>query len=387
MSLAGVLAELFVVTVVVSPAGTLASTIIPDRPSSIDIQLSPQLQILQEVVAGPLVEHGLVLYLDPVLGSQTLDQITNLLAIQGFPFFLVDLGSDGEKWCQEQSLAVLRAEYLIHVVVFVSDPRPFFRSMVNASTRWKPKYLMMFDLSNDMNSKILTAEEFSRPEKIVMFKKNNARNIYFGGQMEMFTFFPFSHRPQIVSLGLWAVATRLSSKDIFVDRFPSFEGYTFLLGTWFYDYPYLHQAFDRPEGVGDGVEVEVLDSLASKLNYTYDLTTEPPDEKWGSFENGSWNGMLGMVHREEKNFTVNYFGFTNKRIEDFDASVSYWMEGFGLALMKPKSLPKWRSVYYPFTVLVWASAAFSFSVVTLAFYLQVSIQLKTFYVVFFSIIN
>ncbi|KAK8389186.1 hypothetical protein O3P69_020868 [Scylla paramamosain] len=109
------------------------------------------------------------------------------------------------------------------------------------------------------------------------------------------------------------------------------------------------EAKTKPEGEGDGVEVEMLNTLAANLNFTFDLTTKPPDEKWGYFENGSWTGMLGMVYNGDKNFTVNYFGYTNKRIEDFDASVSYWMEGFGLALLKPQPFPKWRSVYYPFT--------------------------------------
>ncbi|KAK8389000.1 hypothetical protein O3P69_020760 [Scylla paramamosain] len=227
----------------VSPAGTLASAIYRGSSSVPDAQLSLQIQVLQEVVAGILSGRTVVLYLDRAITPQTLGHIITLFTLRDCPLVLVDLGSDGEEWSHKQSLGVLRAEYMIH-------------------------------------------------------------------------------------------------------------------------------AKNKPEGEGDGVQVEVLDALATKLNYTFNLTTEPPDEKWGSFENGSWNGMLGMIHRGEKNFTVNYFGYTNKRIEDFDATVSYWMEGFGLALLKPQPLPKWRSVYYPFTPLVWASAALAFSVVTIAFYLQ-----------------
>lgn len=371
MALKYLLAALVAVAVV-SPAGTLASALYPGNSSSPEPQLSLQIQVLREVVASILSGRTVVLYLDRAITPQTLLQITTLFILRDCSLILVDLGSNGEEWCHKQSLRVLRAENMIHVAVFINDPRPFFMS-VNTDTRWKPKYFLLFCLSSDLKSKILISGEFSRPEKIVMFNHQRNRKSGINGLMEMFTYFPFSVKDQIVSLGFWSVAAQQSNKDIFVDRFPTFEGYKFLLGTWFYDFPYLHQAKDKPEGQGDGVQVEVLNALATRLNYTFDLTTEPPDEKWGSFENGSWNGMLGMVHRGEKNFTVNYFGYTNKRIEDFDATVSYWMEGFGLALLEPQPLPKWRSVYYPFSALVWASTALVFSVVTVAFYLQVSI--------------
>ncbi|MPC29631.1 hypothetical protein E2C01_022874 [Portunus trituberculatus] len=279
----------------VNPAATLASALYPSSSSSPEPQLSLQIQVLQEVVASILSGRTIVLYFDRAITPQTLRQITTLFILQDCSLVLVDLGSDGEEWCHKQSLVVLRGENIIHVAVFINDPRPFFMS-VNIDTRWKPKYFLMYSLSI---------------------------------------------KDEVASLGVWSLAAH-QSHNIFVDRFPTFEGYRFLLGTWFYDFPYLHQAKNKPEGEGDGVQVEVLNALATKLNYTFDLTTEPPDEKWGSFENGSWNGMLGMVHREEKNFTVNYFGYTNKRIEDFDATVSYWMEGFGLALLEPQPLPKWR---------------------------------------------
>ncbi|MPC71922.1 Glutamate receptor ionotropic, delta-1 [Portunus trituberculatus] len=295
-------ARSMLIVVVVAAAGSTAerwaSSLLPESQKP-DTQLA--LQTLEEVVTGPLAGRSLVLYLDPALGPQILQTIVALFTL---PVILVNLGSEGELWSQEQPLAVLRAEYLIHMAVFISDPRPFFHSVIGTDNRWKPKYFLMFSVSKDPHGKVVKAD------------------------------------------------------------------YRFLLGTWFDDYPYLHQAKDKPEGEGDGVEVEILNALSSQLNFSFDLTTEPPDQLWGDFENGSWTGMLGMVYQGGKNFTVNYFGYTNKRIEDFDASVSYWMEGFGLALLKPKPLPKWRSVYYPFTPVVWASMAFSFSLATTIFYLQ-----------------
>ena len=374
MALRGVLAVFVVAGTAVSTTGTLASAVFTSIFSFPHTHLSLQTQVLQELVAGPLAGRDLVLYLDPGLGQENLRQITTLLALQYSPIFLVNLDSDGGKWCQEQSLPLLRADYLIHVVLFISDPRLFFRSVVNADIRWKPKYFLMFSFSSELKSKILKSEEFSRPEKIVLFKQQISRKKILGGQMEMFTYFPFSRGTQLASLGLWSVTAGLTTTNIFVDRFSTFEGYRFLLGTWFIDEPYLYQAKDKQKNEGDGLSVEILNALSTQFNYSFHLTTEPPDVTFGDFVNGSWTGMLGMIHRGEAHFTVNSFTYNNKRIEDFDASVSYWMEGFGLALLKPQPLAKWRSVYYPFTAVVWASMAFSFSIVNMFFYLQVSMQ-------------
>ena len=44
---------------------------------------------------------------------------------------------------------------------------------------------------------------------------------------------------------------------------------------------------------------DLLELLSQTLNFTY--TLEPPeDRKWGQDNgNGSWNGMLGLLQKEE----------------------------------------------------------------------------------------
>lgn len=329
------------------------------------------LEMLQEVLRGLLSGWDLVLYLDPDMDVIARVQLVTSPAFQDSPHILVDLGSSGAPWSLNQPAAVLRGANLIHVVVFQEDPRPFFEFV---SPQWNPKYLILFSLSLNKFQHLLRAEVFKGPENLVLFQRQASENISTAPVPEMYTCFPFSKENPISSLGLWNSSVFVSLEDIFRDRFPSFNGYKFWLGTWFDDYPYLHQSQLEPEGVGDGVEVEMLDALATTLNFTYHLTTQPPDLNWGDYENGSWTGMLGMVHSGDKNFTVNYFGFTNERIEAFDASVSYWNEGFGLALLAPPPLPKWRSVYYPFTLLVWVSLISTFILAVIIMTLQVSFR-------------
>lgn len=329
-------------------------------------------QVFHEVVTGPLTGHPLVLYLDPTLGPYTLARILALPALQYASLVLVDLSSDGQEWCLEQPLTILRGENFVHIIIFGNDPRPFFRAVVDTNKLWRPKYLVLFSLSKEIQRDILRSHEFSRSERIVMFKQRIKPRINSSVQIDMMTHFPFAHHNSIVSLGSWS-GKELSAADIFVDRFPSFEGYTFLLGTWLHDFPILHQARDRPEGEGIGLAVEMVDAMATHLNFSYNFTYKPPDKKWGNFENGGWTGILKMIHDESRNFTVNNFGYTPKRSENFDSSVPYWMEGFGITLVKPSPLAKWRNLYYSFSLEVWMAVAVSTFGVTGIFYLQVNL--------------
>lgn len=351
-------------TVVLAAVVAAGSNLLPHR-----FDHQAKLEVLQGVLQNSLNIPPIMLYTDSVVAQD----VFSLPALRRESHTNVDLSGDGAAWCTRQPTAVLRSAFLLHVVVFSSDPLPFFRAVVASDARWSPKYLLLYSLSGNNLIDILTAEEFSRSERTVLFQQRQTGNSdKFTPEMEMHVYFPFALKGKVKSLGMWKANFLQSVTDIFVDRFPSFEGYKFWLGTWFDDFPYLHQAKGKEDGVGDGVEVEVLSALATVLNYTFHLTTEPPDDKWGAFENGSWTGMLGMVHRKEKNFTVNYFGYTHERIKAFDASVSYWMEGFGLALLKPPSLAKWRSAYYPFSRELWFAVAVSFSIAVAVLYLQVS---------------
>ncbi|XP_076057380.1 ionotropic receptor 21a-like isoform X2 [Oratosquilla oratoria] len=147
------------------------------------------------------------------------------------------------------------------------------------------------------------------------------------------------------------------SREHIGSKIPTTEGHEFSLGTWLDDYPYLHYKLDSATGEADGIAFEMMDAMAPWLDYTYTYTNESYDFNWGDFVNGSWNGMLGMVHSMDYDFTVNYFMITGERSVAFDASTTYWMEGFGLALLTPRPLAKWRNAYYPFTPEVWGVLA------------------------------
>ncbi|XP_047499541.1 probable glutamate receptor [Penaeus chinensis] len=331
------------------------------------------LESLRGIVEGPLAGWNAVFYLDPSLEAHVWEYVRGLLVGRNASHVLVDLGSDGALWSEEQPLELLRGAFMVHVVVFQNDPRPFFEAV---SLQWNPQYLLFFSVSNETKSNLLLEDTFKGIERLLLVEKTYLASSTSKLAPGMFTSFPFEER-KIKPIGSWSNRKFVSREDLFVDRFESFRGYEFQLGTWLDDYPYLYQSKTKPEGYGDGLEVEMLDAMANVLDYKYNLTKESPDMMWGAFENGSWNGMLGMVHRKEKNFTVNYFVITGERIDAFDATVSYWMEGFGISLMSPPPLPKWRGAYYPFTSYMWFYLAVTFVIVLIIMSIQVHGQRVT----------
>ncbi|KAK7068289.1 hypothetical protein SK128_006518 [Halocaridina rubra] len=331
-------------------------------------------KLWSELLLGPLSENGLVLYIDPSLKESSLESIITGLSLHDKSQIFVDIGSDGSLWSEQQSKEILRGGHLIHILFLRSMSTSFFQSL---SVKWNPKYLMFINLGPKSARNVVKREEFQGPEKQLLIESVHDEK-FEENPFELYTHFPFSKESKIQRLGTWDVDAFLFLHDIFINRFPSFEGYEFWLGTWYDDYPYLYQSKEAEEGVGDGVEVNMLDAMGTVLDFTYNLTTKPPDLKWGDLVNGTWTGMLGMVYSKDKNFTVNYFSYTPERFEDFDTSVTYWSEGFGLALLTPPPLPKWRSLYYPFTKLVWVVLIATFFLTAIILHIQSSFQEEKF---------
>ncbi|XP_071093135.1 glutamate receptor-like [Haliotis cracherodii] len=60
---------------------------------------------------------------------------------------------------------------------------------------------------------------------------------------------------------------------------------------------------------------DLFDSLGEHLNFTYELI-EPPDKSWGELSE-TWNGLLGMVARNDIDLAGIPYGITLKRSKDF----------------------------------------------------------------------
>ncbi|CAH1794110.1 unnamed protein product, partial [Owenia fusiformis] len=103
-----------------------------------------------------------------------------------------------------------------------------------------------------------------------------------------------------------------------------------------------------------GLCFDILDELASRLNFRYKLV-EPPDRKWGGKNpDGTWNGMVGMVMRGEAAFAVGPFTITSARAEVIDFTKAFMEDGAGIILKKPiDKTPSVLKIFRPFKEDVW----------------------------------
>ncbi|XP_053632781.2 probable glutamate receptor [Cherax quadricarinatus] len=100
---------------------------------------------------------------------------------------------------------------------------------------------------------------------------------------------------------------------------------------------------------------EVMNYLAKGLNFSY-TNVRPPDGVWGSKQDdGSWNGMVGMVMREEVSIGVGPFILSEDRAEVVDFTVAilvdYWK------ILGARGLPEvdpWGFLF-PLAPMVWAA--------------------------------
>ncbi|XP_064088290.1 glutamate receptor-like [Macrobrachium nipponense] len=124
----------------------------------------------------------------------------------------------------------------------------------------------------------------------------------------------------------------------------------------------------------EGINKRMLDVIAARLNFSYIPTQGIKDLKWGENINGTWDGFLGEIWNGTKDLTINGFSITYDRARDFDFTQPFSHEGYGFAIRQPSPLPRWQSIIYPFSGLVWGVLAVTLIIASIAFYL---LQLKT----------
>ncbi|XP_063866917.1 uncharacterized protein LOC135103981 [Scylla paramamosain] len=319
------------------------------------------LHVLSEVVSGPAHGKPLALHLDTALPADVRQAVLGVEAVRRTPHFTLSLGlnhSQGRWPRQETASAALSygSPAMLHVVLWLT-PRP---ELLKALwILWKPRHLLFFSLGSLPGTEVLRDEAVSNVEKLALIGHLSAEAERGPDALGVYTMLPFSSSG-VQLLGPWEHESFSNWEALFPDRFPSFEGYTFQLATWMVDYPYLYHK-NTNSLQGTGISIRALEAVSSLLNFSYTLTVKPPEPVYGGKLNGSWAGILGMILKKEKNFSINTFYLTPERYKDFDPS-SYW--GFskvGAFLLTPPPLPMSLNLLRPFTVGVWTTIAFCFA--------------------------
>ncbi|XP_069943816.1 glutamate receptor ionotropic, kainate glr-3-like [Cherax quadricarinatus] len=97
----------------------------------------------------------------------------------------------------------------------------------------------------------------------------------------------------------------------------------------------------------------LLDIFAEQMNFEYELV-RPPDSLWGiKLDNGSWNGMMGLVHRNEVEFALGPFAVTPQRADAIDFSVAVHSDNQAIITVRPGIQKDMKAFLKPFTMEVW----------------------------------
>ncbi|XP_069995008.1 uncharacterized protein [Penaeus vannamei] len=143
-------------------------------------------------------------------------------------------------------------------------------------------------------------------------------------EFRVFTWRPLHPRRKLLPLGGWNASRFASWDQLFVDRFSSFGGVTLHVASNTNEPPAL---FKTNSSQLDGLGYRILSTLAEKYNFNFTLTTTSSDGMWAENHKGVWKGMLGDVHRGEKNLTINTIYITYHQAAAFDFSIPFKYEG------------------------------------------------------------
>lgn len=117
------------------------------------------------------------------------------------------------------------------------------------------------------------------------------------------------------------------------------------------------------------INIELTKLLAKKFGFSYDFVS-PDDNDYGTlFPNGSWSGMVGMVHRGDADIIIDDLSLTESRSKVIDFSQPYAIDRWTFATKLMKQSQNNTFFLKPFSVEVWIGIIISISVVSLIAYI------------------
>ncbi|XP_050688350.1 probable glutamate receptor [Eriocheir sinensis] len=141
-------------------------------------------------------------------------------------------------------------------------------------------------------------------------------------------------------------------------RFPRAPHFIVVAEPW-PPHVYLEQASVMGPLKVTGPMGQLMDSLAQSLNFTYSVVQK--DGYWGAPQtDGSWNGMIGSVVRQEADIGLGPFGMSNSRSQVVDFTIPVFLEMLHVLVSRPMPKPDPWGFVAPFTWHVWAAILTSF---------------------------
>ncbi|XP_068214133.1 ionotropic receptor 21a-like [Palaemon carinicauda] len=304
-------------------------------------------KLLREVLSGPLQKHNISLMVEEEMGDVL--SLNSLLKDVPAPTTLLRVPQEEEAFGDDFQLL-----HGVLVGIAVTDS---WWPLWKPSSNWFPLAIVLLSLTESCSVMGILGEAplLQKSSSVVVFcpfSIKGSQQILF----KVFTWKPYASGNQIETLGFWKQSSFPTWNSLFVDRFQDFSRKTFTISYSPTDEPVL---YENPDGSLDGTNHRIMKALSQWLNF---------DISYEEHENNSWVGMRDMVRTGHSDVMINYVTLTLERTQEFDVSIPYQSEGFGMILKVPPPLPLWRNVYYPYSWEVWASVVFTLAACTVFFH-------------------
>nr|XP_042906672.1 glutamate receptor ionotropic, delta-1-like [Parasteatoda tepidariorum] len=104
-----------------------------------------------------------------------------------------------------------------------------------------------------------------------------------------------------------------------------------------------------------GIEGKFIHLLMNAMKLPFEIKI-PPDGEWGrKMDNGSWTGLVGMVHRGEADLAISQLSITAERSQAVKFSIPYTDEPIKFLTPAPRKISSPFVYLYPFDTSVWLS--------------------------------
>ncbi|XP_055611317.1 uncharacterized protein LOC129757935 [Uranotaenia lowii] len=183
-----------------------------------------------------------------------------------------------------------------------------------------------------------------------------------GEQQEiiLYSYFPFREdyceNTEPIVLRRWFASSVFDySVDLFPKKLVDFNGCRLMVATFHYP-PYIIVSDDPITGKKSlsGIEGNMLDMIARKLNFTMEVIQLKGEVKWGAIKNQTAvSGAVKLVADGVANMTVGAFSMHGDRIAVLKQSSSYYTVKLIFTVPPGRSYTAFEKLFRPFAFLTW----------------------------------
>nr|XP_053641769.1 glutamate receptor ionotropic, kainate 2-like [Cherax quadricarinatus] len=247
-------------------------------------------------------------------------------------------------------------------ILVVSDDIDFLSAFAECSLEgrllvWSNRLLAVTRLSLQQLQQL--HEIFSQTNSILLLVNDIAGYL----QCNMYIHLPYTPRDtKALQIAYWTPKRGLvltTHLPLFPDKFFKFLQKTSLVVAAEQYEPHVnllgHETLQGTEVTFSGPLINLLEIFSHSINFSYKIM-RPPDGGWGAkMQDGTWNGMVGMVARKEVDFGLGPFGVTAVRYEVVDYTRPVVIDyGRIMARRGRSEVDPWGFVL-PLAPLVWAA--------------------------------